>query len=286
MAKPGGLPRSDVACGLMKPGQLERHENFHSVFLDNQRTIEVYLPPGYEGAVERTYPVLYLHDGQNLFERSAAAPGMTWKADTTADRLILEGRLPPLILVGIASTADRLNEYATMQDRNEQAGGRGLLYARFVLEEVKPFIDRNYRSRPDRTETGVAGSSMGGLISLSMVRHFSEQIGLCAALSPSLWWAEEAIFGEFSGDLAWLKRTHFWLDMGTREGGSREPGKHAVARARRLVQKLDQARLLPSRDYYYMKVSGGGHDEAHWARRFDKVLLYLFGRPLLGDGRD
>jgi predicted alpha/beta superfamily hydrolase len=285
MAKPGGLPRSDIASGFPKQGQLERHENFHSALLDNQRTIEVYLPPGYQGAAKRAYPVLYLHDGQNLFERSAASPAMTWRADATADRLIHEGRLPPLILVAIASTPDRLNEYATMQDRKEQAGGRGLLYARFVLEEVKPFIDRNYHSRPDRTGTGVAGSSMGGLISLLMAQHFSDQIGLCAALSPSLWWAEEAILRDFSRDLAWVNRTRFWLDMGTREGGGREPGEQAVARARRLVRKLDRTRLLPGHDFYYMEVSGAGHDESHWARRFDKVLLYLFGRPLRNDRR-
>jgi predicted alpha/beta superfamily hydrolase len=261
-------------------GQRRRHEAFPSALLNNARTVEVYLPPGYDNEPARTYPVLYLHDGQNLFEASESAFGQAWDAQATADRLITAGRLPPLILVGIANTPDRLDEYATVRDHREKAGGRGLLYARFVLDEVKPFIDRHYRTKPERAETGVAGSSMGGLISLLMARRFSDRFARCGVLSPSLWWKNEAVFKELAGDVGWLERMRFWVDMGTREGESPAAARTALAGTRGLIELFDHAGLLPGHDYYYWEVVGGEHNESHWAKRFDKVLLYLFGRPM------
>ncbi len=174
----------------IKPGRRETHEGWYSHFLGNRRTLTVYVPPGYDADVKRRYPVLYLHDGQNLFDPARATFGVAWDADATAERLILARRIPPLLLVGIDNTPDRMDEYAYHHDAEEQTGGRGPLYARFVLEEVKPFIDGRYRTRPDRRHTAVMGSSMGGLISLSMAREHSERFGLCGVASPSLWWAD------------------------------------------------------------------------------------------------
>jgi predicted alpha/beta superfamily hydrolase len=275
------IKKFEVPHWLEGQGQVHRHDSFPSVILGNHRTIEVYLPPGYDSEPERRYPVLYLHDGQNLFDSASAANGMAWEARTTADRLIQAGKLPPLIQVGIASTAERLEEFATVRDEKEQAGGRGLMYGRFVLEEVKPFIDRHYRTKPARIDTGVAGSSMGGLISLLMARHFSDRFALCGILSPSLWWSREAVFTELAGDIAWMKQMRFWVDMGTREGSNRGPVTAALKGTRRLIEVFDQGGLLPGHDYCYWEIAGGEHNEIHWSRRFDKVLLYLFGRPLL-----
>jgi predicted alpha/beta superfamily hydrolase len=252
------------------------HHDFYSTFLDNRRTIRVALPPGYHHHHGRC-PVLYLHDGQNLFDPSEAAFGVAWHADTAAARLIHAGRIPPLILVGIANTPDRLDEYAIYPDRHEKAGGRGDLYARFVLEEVKPFIDENYRTKPDRDHTAVAGSSMGGLVSLTMARSYPEAFAMCGAVSPSLWWSGERILDEIAaGDPAWMQRMRFWVDMGTKEG--RGHVSAAIRNTRRLIDAFDTAGLAPGRDYYYWEVAGGEHNEAAWAARFDKILLYFFGR--------
>src|SRR4051794_16793022 len=124
----------------LSPGERRRHHDFPSTFLDNTRTLTVALPPGYDSLHERC-PVLYLHDGQNLFDDAEAAFGVSWNVHAAAERLIHAGRIAPVILVGIANTPARIDEYTTCRDGRERAGGRGDLYARFVLEEVKPFID-------------------------------------------------------------------------------------------------------------------------------------------------
>jgi predicted alpha/beta superfamily hydrolase len=147
-----------------------------------------------------------------------------------------------------------------------------------VLEEVKPFIDATYRTKPDRAHTAVAGSSMGGLVSLTMARSYSQTFALCGAVSPSLWWSGERILDEIAADdHAWMKRMRFWVDMGTKEGG-RGHVPAAILRTRRLIDVFDAAGLAPGRDYYYCEVAGGEHNEAAWAKRFDKMLLYFFAR--------
>jgi len=261
----------------LSPGERHYHHDFHSTFLDNRRTLTVVLPPDY-AQHNGQCPVLYLHDGQNLFDTDVPVNGVSWNADATAARLIHAGRIPPLILVGIANTPDRLDEYATLRDKSEKADGRGELYARFVLEEVKPFIDSHYRTKPDREHTAVAGSSLGGLVSLTMAQAYHEHFALCGALSPSLWWSGERVLVEIAeGDLGWMKRMHFWVDMGTKEGPARGHAPAAIQTTRQLIDVFDAAGLVPGREYYYWEVAGGEHNEASWAARFDKLLLYFFG---------
>jgi predicted alpha/beta superfamily hydrolase len=260
------------------PGRLVVHADFPSAHLGNRRALTVYLPPGYDEQESRRYPVVYMHDGQNLFDPARAAFGVAWEADDTAERLINAGRIPPLLIVGIDNAPLRVDEYTYHRDPRERAGGRGAPYARFVLDEVKPFIDATYRTLPDRRQTAVVGSSLGGLISLSMARGRHERFALCGALSPSLWWAGGRVLDEYEEGDGWMRRMRFWIDMGTREGSRRGHVTPAVRRTRRLADCLDAAGLVPGRDYYYREVAGGEHNEAAWAARFDKVLLYFFGR--------
>jgi predicted alpha/beta superfamily hydrolase len=259
-------------------GERIAHEGFTSAFLGNSRTITVALPPGYSAAPRRRYPVLYLHDGQNLFDPARAAFGVSWGADATANRLMAARRIRPVTLVGIDNTPERVDEYTYHRDARHKAGGRGSLYARFVLNEVKPFIDRQYRTLPERENTGLLGSSLGGLVSLCMAREYPNRIGLCGVVSPSLWWAGSKVLVELEGDdLRWMKKVRFWLDMGTREGRRRGHLPSAIDQARRLAGQFDRAGLVPGRDYYYQEVAGGEHHEAAWAARFDKILLYFYG---------
>jgi enterochelin esterase-like enzyme len=251
-------------------GTLHLHEDFPSSFLGNRRHLVVWVPTGYDADPTLRCPVLYLHDGQNLFDPATAAFGVTWDAHRTADRLIRSGAIPPVLLVGIYNTPGRMDEYTVRRDPGEKVGGQGRRYARFVAEEVKPFIDRQYHTRPEREQTGVAGSSLGGLVSLTIAREFHRTFGLCGALSPSLWWAGGRVLRGLHVGPAWMRGGRFWLDVGTNEGGGLE-------RTRELAALFRGAGLVPGRDFVYREVAGGEHNEAAWAARFGDVLVYFFG---------
>ncbi len=262
-------------------GRFRYHHDFPSGLLGNKRTVMVYLPPGYDSQSERRYPVLYLHDGQNVFDPATSFTGVSWEANDTAERLILTRRIRPLIMVAIYNTPDRIHEYTTHADDKLQ-GGRGQLYGRFLFEELKPFVDANYRTLPDRRHTGLAGSSLGGKISLALARAHSDQFRICAALSPSLWWARGALLRDLDGGPRWLRRMRFWVDMGTKEGKLRGDIPYGISRTRKLVEHFDKAGLLPGSDYYYWEVADGEHSEGHRARRFYQESLFFFGRRRLG----
>ncbi|MGL6097734.1 MAG: alpha/beta hydrolase-fold protein, partial [Fimbriiglobus sp.] len=125
-------------------GSVRYHPEFASRFLPHARTLAVHVPPGYDLDPQRKFPVLYLHDGQNLFDANTSFAGVPWRADETAERLARAGGCRPLILVGVANSPDRIREYA---------GDRAAEYARFLSEEVKPFIDATYRTLPGPSDT-------------------------------------------------------------------------------------------------------------------------------------
>jgi enterochelin esterase-like enzyme len=152
-----------------RTGDIRVHERFASKNLGNERRLLVWLPPGYEKDADARYPVLYMHDGQNVFDTATSFAG-EWQADETATRLIAEKKIRPLIIVAIENNGSRMDEYTLTRDEGMKAGGNGAAYLKFVAEEVKPFIDKTYRTKPDRAETAVAGSSLGGTISLELCR--------------------------------------------------------------------------------------------------------------------
>src|SRR3954464_10805498 len=152
--------------GIHDTDSVRRHHNFLSQYVAYRRDLVVYLPPDYEQSDGR-YPVLYLHDGQNLFDpETAYVKGMDWRVDETADELIREQRVEPLIIVGIYNTGEhRLDEYTPTPDK-KLGGGNADLYGRMLVEEIKPFIDGEYRTLTDPNCTGLGGSSLGGLVSV------------------------------------------------------------------------------------------------------------------------
>lgn len=251
--------------------ELRKHPRFASEFLPDTRDLIVYLPPGYEADAGRRYPVLYLHDGQNLFDAATAfVPGQDWHVNATADDMIRAGEIEPLIIVGIYNTgAHRIDEYTPTRDRRQRAGGDADRYGRMLTGEVKPFIDRQYRTLSDPSDTGLGGSSLGGLVTLYLGLLYPQVFGRLAVLSPSVWWDGRVILRIVR--MAEPKpRLKIWLDIGTGEG------KKTLLDARALRNELVRAGWVLDEDLQYCEVPDAGHNEAAWASRVGPFLQYLF----------
>ena len=255
-------------------GDIRKHADFRSGILDNERTLIVYLPPGYEQDESVRYPVLYMHDGQNIFDASTSFAGHEWGVDEAAERLIQTGKIEPIIIVGMYNNSERMTEY-TPRPEDDQADA----YARFVVEEVKPYIDRTYRTDPAREKTGIVGSSLGGLISLYMVWAHEDTFGLCGGVSPYLGWRDRWLIQQWrASDMAWSAEAKIWIDMGTREGQVRDTGvSDTVVNARTLAGVLGEAGSRPGEGHIYLEVQDGEHNEQAWSQRIDQILLYLYG---------
>lgn len=256
----------------MSSGQLRKHEQFRSRFLRNQRDLIVYTPPGYQEQSARRFPVLFLHDGQNLFDGATSfIPGQDWHVGQTADQCINVGLVEPLIIVGMYNTKARVREY-TPTHVPKLGGGRADRYAKFLLEEVKPFVEREYRILPGTKHTGIGGSSLGGLVSLYLGLKHCNIFGKIAALSPSVWW-NQLVIHRFVQAMRVDLRPRIWLDIGTRE-------------APRIVQDVEKFRdiLLQKGwrlevDLHYGRIEGAEHNEAAWARRVGPFLQFLYPGP-------
>jgi len=252
--------------------QLRLHRAFASEYLPDARDVIVYLPPGYEHEPERTYPVLYLHDGQNLFDgRTSFVQGRTWHMSEHTDAAIKAGEVEPLVIVGIYNTGDRrLAEYT--HERNWQmGGGEAEAYGNLVTRELMPWIASNYRVRQDREGTGMGGSSLGGLVTLFLGLRHPEIFGRLALLSPSVWWNHKSILGYLNEHAPQLwERPRVWLDVGDGEG-------HRTLRdAEHLARRLKANGWRPGETMHFEKVHGGTHDEASWAGRVRPMLRFLF----------
>ncbi len=271
------LPRN-----LREPSELDenprylRLKDLRSRWLPSCRDITVLLPETYAEEPERRFPVMYLHDGQNVFDgRTSYIPDHTWRAAENADGLVRAGKIEPVILVGVANTGrKRLEEYTPTRDAR-MGGGVGNRYGKLLVEELKPLVDRSFRTLTDAANTGLGGSSLGGLISLALGLEYPQVFGKLAVLSPSVWWNQRSLLNLVSdfkiGTLPQgVTRPRIWLDIGTAEG----------------LKHLRDADLLHRRllirgwkdgvDLKYLRVEGGFHTEDAWAARFDEVLAFLF----------
>jgi enterochelin esterase-like enzyme len=249
---------------------LIKHEQFPSRYLRNQRDLIVYLPPGYDEQPLRRFPILYLHDGQNLFDSATSfIPGVDWHVGQTADLCIQEGRVEPLIIVGIYNAGkQRLGEY-TPTRVPRLGGGHANRYARFLLKEVRPFVMAKYRVLEGAEHTGIGGSSLGGLVSLYLGLRQPQLFGKIAALSPSVWWNERVIL-RFAAAAPVDPLPRIWLDIGTREG------PRIVEDVERFRDVLVRKGWQLERDLHYERVEGAEHNEAAWAQRVAPFLQFLF----------
>ena len=254
---------------LSRAGTIERLEPLPERFV-GARGVQVWLPPNYERDTQRRYPVLYLHDGQNVFD--AAAAGAEWQVDETAQRLTVDGQVQPMIIVAVNNTARRIDEYtATAMSRDGHTqGGQAAAYARYLIEQLKPAIDARYRTLPDAAHTAVGGSSLGGIMSLWLAVHHGDVFGTALVVSPSLWWDDQFPIRDTRKTPLPMSqaRPRLWLDMGTGEGAD------AIKQLRQLRAVL-YARGWASADIGYLEAQGATHDEASWAARVEPMLRFV-----------
>lgn len=244
-------------------GRIKIIENFPVPQFDNTRRIWIYLPPDYEETQEG-YPVLYMHDGQNLFDQATSYSG-AWQIDKSLDGLYQEEKTRGIIVVGIDNGGEtRFEEYIPKH--------QGDKYLNFVVHTLKPFIDKNFRTLPERQHTGTAGSSLGGLISLYMGLKRSDVFSKIAAFSPAMSFAGDS----FNGCIK-VQDMKIYLDVGTAEAlpyNSYRKYAHLVwVTYYQLICagfRNEELKLIVDKD--------AGHEEAAWARRFPDAFLWLFSK--------
>jgi len=270
-------PNSEAIRPPTVVGDLRLHE-FESRVLANKRFLRVWLPPDYDAPQnrDRHYPIFYLNDGQNLFEGPTSFTGVDWRVDESADQLIRDGQIPPLIIVGIDNARDdRMKEYLPYRMLNPPVlRPRGKRYPEFLLNEVMPFLYQRYRIARGPENTGLGGSSLGALISLYAVMDRPGMFGRLLLESASLFVSNRRLLKYSRYFRQWPKR--IFIAIGTREAGREDKDQQVVGDVRELERiirhaGLDDTRLLVKID------EGAGHNEAEWAKRFPEALRFLFG---------
>jgi predicted alpha/beta superfamily hydrolase len=266
---------SPVTALPVSSGKLWLHELSSRIF-GNTRLLRVWLPPDYDGWGDTRYPVLYLNDGQNLFEPATAFAGVHWQVGETATRLIAEEKIRPLIIVGIDNTKNRASEYIPYNSKDPKVpNAKGSCYPDFLQREVMPLIEERYAVLTGPENTGLGGSSLGGLITLYTQLAASGVFGRLLIESPSLFVANGKILRQSARVRNWPQRVY--LGVGTQEVGNAEKDAKTVEYVRELESILHLAGLDDQRLKVVIE-QGAGHNEAAWAARFPEALEFLFSR--------
>ena len=240
------------------------HAAVPSKFLAKPRDVIVWLPPGYETEREKRYPVLYMHDGSNVY--------IEWRIDDVARSLIASRQIEPLIVVLVpngGAPEDRYEDYTPTRPRNAKYGGKADEYGRFLVEELKPIVDREYRTVPDAANTGLGGASLGGLVSLYLGLKYPDVFGKLAIVSPSVAWDDRLIVRKVYS-LKSKPPTRIWLDVGKLES----PG--FIRNVKELRDALRHKGWKPGADLEYLEAADGKHDDVSFGRRADQMLKFLF----------
>jgi predicted alpha/beta superfamily hydrolase len=273
----GGVVSEPIRAGGAV-GDLRLHE-FRSQVFQNTRFIRVWLPPGYDDteSATRRYPVLYLNDGQNLFESSSSFTGVEWGVDETADRLIREGSVPPMIVVGLDNAGkNRLREYMPHRSMHPMMlRVQGRRYPDFLVKEVMPFVENTYRVAKGLENMGLGGSSLGALIALYTAVTRPGLIGRLLLESPSLWASNRQAIRESRAVRIWPER--IFLGVGTAETENAGRSRTVVDDVRELGAIIRRA-VLSEKRLRIVITECAGHNESAWAARFPEALRFLFGK--------
>lgn len=245
--------------------------------LQNTRKIRIYLPPSYCETEAKCYPVLYMHDGQNIFSGSEGLFGGSWEVDLTAERLIHAGVIEEIIIVGIDNNPERSDEYCHvapdkfsvgrmgLTDYERKKNPKGIRYEDFLIHTVKPYIDTHFRTLPDRENTALMGSSLGGLVTYFIGLRHPEVFGKLGIISPAFHWLDFKHLLTLSG-----QPPKIWMDAGEGEG-------HYVENSRKVVRNLLAQGMKAGENLAYYQVPGAIHNEADWRARVHMPLIFLFG---------
>jgi predicted alpha/beta superfamily hydrolase len=273
-------PDANVPAALMSPtsgrstlqSRLHKHTQFASRLIDEKHDFIVYVPQAFNDDPNRFFPVLFLHDGQNLFDpETSFIKGNYWRVGEAADGMIAAGEVEPLVIVGIYNNGPkRIDEYTPVEDRR-LGGGKADAYGQMVVEELRPFVARTYRTLAGAENCGMGGSSLGGLVTLYLGMRYPEVFGKLAVLSPSVWWRDRVIL-RYVEQIRQKTSQKIWLDIGTNEG------RRALPDARALKRLLLKKGWRPGKDLEYREIEGGKHTEYAWAERVAPLLKFLFPR--------
>ncbi len=258
-------------------GKIVEIPQFRSEILNNRRGIHVWLPEGYDAEHDR-YPVLYMQDGQNCFDGfTSFIPNQEWQADETATALIGAGLIPKMIIVAIDNSGPtRADEYLPTKvvrdaKTGESWGGRANQYIEFLTKELKPYIDKNYRTKPGFESTGICGSSFGAILTLHAGLEHPNVFSKLAIVSPSVWWDDREIIKEVSNRV-FNNKQKIWMDMGSAEGETSLPDAELLAKT-----VLERNKGIGSRFAFYVH-PGAQHSEVAWSQRFGMILMFLYGK--------
>lgn len=232
--------------------------------LDRERTIRVYTPPDY-GHTNKRYPVLYMHDGQNIFDEATSFAG-EWQVDESLDELFKRTGFG-LIVVAIDNGGDkRMNELSPWAHPDFGAA-QGKEYMAFIVDVIKPYIDTHFRSLPDRQNTGIMGSSMGGLISHYGLHAYPQIFSKVGVFSPSFWFSNQ-VFKHTANNRV-PEATKLWFLVGSKEGPDMVDNTEKM-----LLQMTAQGH--PAKNLHYKAVKGAEHNESFWAGEFQQAVVWMF----------
>lgn len=237
------------------------------------RTLRIFTPDRYDHDPHTPFGVLYMQDGQNVFAHPMSARYPTWCANHALEGLINEGRIGPWIIVAVDHALGRFEDYSPWDEPRANVKARGETYARFLVEELKPWVDRTYRTVPGPEGTAVMGSSLGGLISLYLHLRHPDIFGRVGALSPSVMWSEEGLFRHWTQHTG--RPSRIYIDAGSEEGF--EGGHFPMHYGERVRAFIEHLRRLGYREDQLLGVlePGGRHSEADWQRRLPLALRWL-----------
>ena len=236
--------------------------DFHSKHLDNYRNIIIWLPPGYKKPrnAQKKYPVLYMHDGQNLIDPETSFAGKDWRIDETVVKLSKAKRMKEIIVVGIYNTSDRLEEYSDSE--------KGDRYLKFIVDVLKPFIDNNYSTLQQRECTAIMGSSMGGLISFIAGWKYYDVFSMAGCMSSSFYYDNEKVFDIINPLGRPKKKVKFYIDH----------GEDGLIRGQKIFYRLTELGYVIGKDIDYYYAPNAEHNETAWAERLERPLLFFFGK--------
>jgi predicted alpha/beta superfamily hydrolase len=255
--------------------RIETITSFHSVCLNNDRDVFVYLPPGYDQEPEASYPVMYVHDGQNVFAK--AFNGQTWNLHVICDQLISERRIEKLVVVAVSNMGiARNSEFAHSGPFAAELDYPccGELYERFLVEELKPYIDRTYRTKRESRHTALMGSSRGGLVTYHIGFRRPDVFGMLAMLSPYFAQYDEEKMQHSPIALRFEKKQplKLWIDVGGMEGMT-----VLAAHVRSMAEHFIQLGYRSGDDLHFCYEPTAEHNEAAWESRVHGPLIGFFG---------